>query len=161
MQTLDAARLVCRPSYGRTGLSTEAIANRANIKLGSLNSALDDHRPFRIEWIAPLTHATGDTLLIEQIAEDCGGRFVASAGEWSNADPLRALLTAIRECSDVETAVAEALEDGAVSDDELHRIEQEVAEAQHALGGCLRAVEAKRASQRTASNRPLTLHEAR
>lgn len=57
----------------------KALASETGIGYGYLMKAVDDHQPevqLQARWIAPLTKASGNDVLIKQIAHDCGGVFV-------------------------------------------------------------------------------------
>lgn len=82
------------------------------------------------------------------VAQECGGRFVPDeqADAPTGLDPMTKVSRLMRETSDVTSTVIEALGDGVISDNELARIEQEIAEAEEVLRKLRRAARAVNAA---------------
>ncbi len=89
------------------------------------------------------------------VAQECGGRFVANDEPETDAslNPMTKVSRLMRETSDVTTTVIEALSDGVISDNELARIEHEIAEAEEVLRKLRRAARATNAAGKPKSER--------
>lgn len=83
------------------------------------------------------------------VAQECGGAFVPHDEPEPAAaalNPMNKVSRLMRETSDVTSTVIEALADGVISDNELARIEQEIAEAEEVLRKLRRAARATNAA---------------
>ncbi|MDA8522005.1 phage regulatory CII family protein [Acidovorax sp. NCPPB 4044] len=89
------------------------------------------------------------------VAQECGGSFVPSDEPESAAalSPMNKVSRLMRETSDVTSTVIEALSDGVISDNELARIEQEIAEAEEVLRKLRRAARATNAAGKPLAER--------
>lgn len=68
------------------------------------------------------------------VAEECGGRFVISEAQQGEAkSPVQKISCLMRETSHVTQVVLDAMTDGVVSDNELEKIEDEIAQAEEVL----------------------------
>lgn len=68
------------------------------------------------------------------VADECGGEFRLKDGAPEpKTSPMQRVSTLAREAGDVTATFIEALADGVISDNELHNIEREIAEAEEAL----------------------------
>lgn len=68
------------------------------------------------------------------VAEECGGTFLPGISpEAAKKDPMTRVADLMRETSDIAGTVIAAMSDGVVTDNELARIEQEIAEAECVL----------------------------
>lgn len=90
------------------------------------------------------------------VAQECGGRFLPHDQPEPAAalNPMNKVSRLMRETSDVTSTVIEALSDGVISDNELARIEQEIAEAEDVLRKLRRAARATNAAGKPPAERP-------
>jgi len=90
------------------------------------------------------------------VAQECGGEFrPLGAAADCDQSPVQRVSALVRETGDVTGVVIEAMQDGVVSDNELARIEQEVAEAQEALRKLLQATRSVNAAGKPAAERSM------
>lgn len=93
-------------------VAPKKIAGDAGIGYGYLMKAADDRQPevqFQARWVAPVTKAAGNDVLINQIAQECGGIFVRLiSGESHDAHTAKTL----KEIGEYFTKLAEASENG-------------------------------------------------
>ena len=110
----------------------KAIASDTGIGYGYLLRAADENQPevqLQARWIAPLTIASGNDIVIKQIAEECGGVFyrLAPAGAMDTATAK-----SLKEFGEYLSAVADAQTDRTTTPAEYH----------HAKGQALDAIAA-------------------
>lgn len=90
------------------------------------------------------------------VAEECGGEFRPKrATRTDDQNPVQRVTDVYREASDVACAVIEGMVDGAISDNELARIEREAAEAHEAIRRTVEAARAVNLAGKPASERGL------
>ena len=90
------------------------------------------------------------------VAEECGGKFsVLDEVPQLAHSPMQRVSTLAREAGDVTATFIDALSDGVISDNELHSIEREIAEAEEALRKLRQAARAV-----NAAGKPKTEHMA-
>lgn len=105
MDLVDAARLMCLPTLGRNKRKVEVIASRVGIAASTLYNILDRHRPLEAQLIPALTHATGDGLLIDAVAYQCGRLAIPVAQTAGRGPVMAALVEVIREHADIPATV--------------------------------------------------------
>lgn len=77
------------------------------------------------------------------VAEECGGQFVVGGCHAAPArGPVEKISLLMRETSDVTTTVLDSMADGIITDNELVRIEHEIAQAEEVLRKLRRAARA-------------------
>lgn len=119
----------------------KALAEEARIGYGYLMRAADENQPevqLQARWIAPLTIASGNDIVIKQIAEECGGVFyrLAPAGAIDQATA-----SSLKEFSEYLSAVADAQTDRTVQPVEYYHAK---AQAMDAIAAILSHVEGLR-----------------
>lgn len=81
------------------------------------------------------------------VAQECGGEFKPLGSDLEGGQsPVQRVTAMVRETSDVTSIVIDAMQDGVITDNELARIEREIAEAQQALLRLLHASQAVNAA---------------
>lgn len=111
----------------------KALAAEAEIGYGYLMRAADENQPdvqLQARWIAPLTIASGNDIVINQIAEECGGVFyrLAAAGKIDAATA-----NSLKEFSEYLAAVADAQADRSVTAVEYYRVKAQAMDAIRAV----------------------------
>lgn len=88
------------------------------------------------------------------VAQECGGEFrLLETAPECKTTPMQRVSTLAREAGDVTATFIDALSDGVISDNELHTIEREIAEAEEALRKLRQAARAV-----NAAGKPKTEH---
>lgn len=119
----------------------KAIAEESGIRYGYLMRAADpneDDVQFQARWIAPVTNAAKNDILIKTIAEQCGGAFYRLAGP-GKMD--QATATSLKEFAEYLSAIADATSDRVVTPAEYYRAK---AQAHDAISAILSGVEGLR-----------------
>lgn len=110
-----------------SALPPKAIADECGIRYGYLMRAADDQQDdvqFQARWIAPVTKAAQNDVLIRAIAVECGGVFVRVARPGARpSDILTGITEVSREFSESVSALTACL-DGATSPEKLAAIQQ-------------------------------------
>lgn len=105
----------------------KALADEIGIGYGYLTKAADENQPdvqLQARWIGPLTLASGNDILIKQIAYECGGTFVRIARADSRpASILAGISDLSREFSDSIAALTSCL-DGTSPREKIDGIQQ-------------------------------------
>jgi hypothetical protein len=120
---LDAARETILPRKGRAKISANEMAGRLDMAPSTLMAILDTYLAFQVHFVPPIVNASGDTLLIERLCEDCGGAFVKTpAGQDLDLVTIPAVVGAFGKLC---TTACKSLRDGAVTAEEAKRVSSE------------------------------------
>lgn len=98
----------------------KALAEETEIGYGYLIRAADENQPdvqLQARWIAPLTIASGNDVVINQIAEECGGVFYRVASGKIDA----ATANTLKEFSEYLSALADAQSDQKITAVEYYK----------------------------------------
>lgn len=118
----------------------KALAEESKIGYGYLLRAADENQPevqLQARWIAPLTIASGNDVVINQIAEECGGVFFRVAAGKIDA----ATANTLKEFSEYLSALADAQGDSTITAVEYYKAK---AQAMDSIRSILSQVEALR-----------------
>lgn len=120
-------REMTQPTRRRSKLSVSQIADGLRVPVSTLYQYGEpDKMRFPADLIAPLTEATGDTLLIESLAIDCNGVFSLLPSCKKSSEQIG---KSIAEFGEFIQEFGTALADNTITEDELERIKREGNEA--------------------------------
>lgn len=141
MQIHEAVAMMLKPSLGRAKLKLDAFATRMGLSPVTLYQYAEGRRDLPAKLIPPLTHATRDLLLVEELAVACGGTFVPLPnGESLETHSMRRV---IKEFAQLVDAACDAMEDGKVTPREADRVQREGMQAIQAIQRLLSEVRAQ------------------
>jgi hypothetical protein len=110
------------PSCGRAKWKVDAIAARTGLATSTLYQYIEGLRDLPVRQVPLLTQAADDTLLIEALAEACGGMYLPLPG--GEDIGTGSLVRVIRLFSQLCDGAANAIEDGQITPEELRQVER-------------------------------------
>lgn len=143
---MSALREVCREAvkHAPSGLSTEAVAERVGMRYSTLMSQLSGHDAHKLgaDMLVPIMLATGSRAPIKWMAKALGGVFVELPPVSAQDDAVtQSLVASVREFGDFAAQVAQSLDDGVLSREELDRIDADGLDAVSAILQVIRRAE--------------------
>lgn len=148
LDLLDAARLTCLPSMGRSKTKLGAVAARLDMAESTLYGILNGNSPLLADHVPAIRWATGDTLLPEVVALKSGLMTfpVASPKTGTRPDQVMVeLANVIREHADIPKLVLDMIEPEspggqAATSSELRTLDRNILELVSALIGLRRVI---------------------
>lgn len=143
---MSALREVCREAvkHAPSGLSAEAVAERVGLRYSTLMSQLSGHDAHKLgaDMLVPIMLATGSRAPIKLMAKALGGVFVELPPVSAQDDAVtRSLVASVREFGDFAAQVAQSLDDGSLSREEVDRIDADGLDAVSAILQVIRRAE--------------------
>jgi hypothetical protein len=140
---LDVLRQMTLKRGGRARMTVEQLAGKLDMAPSSLRAILDTYAGFQVHLVPEVVNALEDYLLIERLAEDCGGAFVRLSDEPLDTVTLPKLITAFAKLC---TSTCKSIEDGRVSAEEAKRVRADGHVVVRAVLGLIAELERRSAS---------------
>lgn len=143
---MNQLREVCREAvkHAPNGLSATAVAEKLDIRYSTLMSQLSGHDAHKLgaDMLVPIMLATGSRAPIKLMAKALGGVFVELPPAVALEDAVtQSLVASVREFGEFAAQVAQALDDGSLSREEVDRIDADGLDAVSAILQVIRRAE--------------------
>lgn len=154
---MSALRELCREAvkHAPNGLSATAVADKLDMRYSTLMSQLSGHDAHKLgaDMLVPIMLATGSRAPIRHMAAELHGVFVELPPVVALNDAVtQSLVASVCEFGDFAAQVAQSLDDGVLSREELHRIDADGRDAVAAILQVIRRAEAFGARNRKEDN---------